>query len=437
MDGSALSRSWVSEDGSSSIIFPETMRWRQQKPMLKLRILRVSGLKDVNVDVMTSLAKGAPGLEVLDMSCTDITDMAIEAFVAWDTAWNLLPPDSPFARQKITLSAREMGRDPTVDYGPFYKRVTHLKHLNLSSCPFVTDTACTYLAHCVPQLEFLELGDIGSDMGDEGLVQLFGTTPLIRRVDLEDASDITDAVLSALTPHTSALHSTQGKIDLTTQPGQHLEHLVISNALNVTNAALLALIRSCKKLKVLECDNTHISGAVTKEFVKLARARQMEGAELVAVDCRGVGEALVKELAAAGETRPRKGFRHFDARFLGFVDARDEEDFTMGGHEVDDCDEMRVALKTFWSWQAVDTVQRLREKRRKMPSNSRRNTDPGVGVFGFRRSQGDEDDFGEGPSTTSNTARWLSQLTRTGSFSPTGSGSPTGLNDDDRSCILM
>jgi len=101
---------------------------------------------------------------------------------------------------------------------------------------------------------------------------------------------------------------------------------------------------------------------VLKEFVHVSRQRRAVNARIVAIDCRGINENIVKELSPV--TRPRLGFRRHDARKLNYLDARDdnEDELKVG---QDECDEDRVVVKTFYSWQTVDAVKAIRDKRRK------------------------------------------------------------------------
>lgn len=436
-----LARSWTSEECSVPITSQADVAMEQSDcSTSRLRVLRASGLKRLNEEVLSALGKGAPSLEVLDLSgARDLTDEAIEAFVMWDEVWDL--PSDASGQRKVELSVREMGLDPSIDVGPCFKRTTRLRHLNLSSCILLTDLACTHLAHCVPQLEFLELAGIGPELKDEGLVRLLATTPLLRRLDLEDASDITDVVLDVLMSSPPSEVIVRGVRDQPPPYGHNLTHLILSYAHNVTSGALLAFVRTCQYLTVLECDNTRISGAVLKEFVRLAKQRHLHGAEIVAVDCRAITEALVNDLASSGRTRARKGFRHYEARLLGFVDGRDGEDLgaagVVGRMDVDDCDDTRVAIKSFWSWQAVDVIRQAREKRRKL----RRNTDASVLGDVFRQAGILDDEveqlFGTGGAGPSSRPRWLTQWARS---SGSGSSSPSGVafaNDEDRGCIII
>jgi len=229
--------------------------------------------------------------------------------------------------------------------------------------------ACSNLAYAVPHLEFFEMAGIGEDLKGDGLVQLLETTPKIRRLDLEDASDITDSVLSAITP-INERPSLSCRQDGTSRPGHALEWLCVSHAGNISDDTFLALIHACSKLRVLEADNTRLSGNTLRKFVDLKRQHKTFNAKVAALDCRNMVESDVKELFSRGETRPRVGIKMFWARRLGYVDGKDElceEDLKVGS---DECDSAKVVVKSFYSWQTVDTVNSAREKRRRAGSRS-------------------------------------------------------------------
>lgn len=326
----------------------------------RLKELRLCGIRNINDTMMEILGEAAPYLEVLDLSyARQLHNSALEAFVACDAGGGL----QELGVVTIFVSPRDLGREPN-DSNKLRRRVTRLRHLSISFCYLITDEACANLAHSVPQLEFLEMAGIGAEIRDDGLVRLLNTTPFIRRLDLEDASNISDSVLAALTPSAS---TNVPPSDTTPEPGHALEQLLISYATHVTDDALRALIRGCPRLKCLEADNTQIGSAVLKEFVRLCRKRKLAGARAVVVDCRGISEPVVRELAVS--TRPRMGWRAHGARKLMYLDARDgRADELKAGQ--DECDEERVVLKSFYSWQTVDAVRTAREKRRK--ANSRR-----------------------------------------------------------------
>lgn len=158
-----------------------------------LRELRLSGLKRASEWALQSIACTFPALEVLDLSYSNgLTDPCFERFVEWH-------PDAIILEPRVQLSARDIGLDPA-DRTVHNRRITRLRHLNVSHCLSLTDRTCTHLSHAVPELEILELAGIGAAIEDAGLIRLLKTTPLIRKLDLEDASRITDDVLLAITP---------------------------------------------------------------------------------------------------------------------------------------------------------------------------------------------------------------------------------------------
>ncbi|KZV93747.1 RNI-like protein [Exidia glandulosa HHB12029] len=313
--------------------------------------LRLCGLKGLNAGMMHALARGAPLLEILDLSySTGLEDTDLEVFTSWqDDMENMATVDGVSPFQKVSLSAREMGYDPA-DTTRYFKRVMRLRHLNLSHCRLLSDAACGYLAYAVPLLEFFEIAGLGADLDDGGLIRFLRTTPVIRRIDLEDATDITDAVLEALTPVAEEPRSRRSVlIPPPPQPGQALEHLVLSSCARITSEAVIALIRACPHLRVLELDGTRAGGAAVREFVRQSRRRNIKGAEVNASDCRNLpGETLVRELSS--QTRHRRGWRAWEARRLRYADP-------------EECDESRVIFKSFWTWQAVDTERANRDKK--------------------------------------------------------------------------
>ncbi|KAI0316486.1 hypothetical protein OF83DRAFT_1060254 [Amylostereum chailletii] len=374
---------------------------------LSLKVLRLSGIKGITDSVMEAVGKAAPDLEVLDLSyCRDLHNSSVEAFIAC--------PEDGDPTGTILLSARQAGRDPN-EGRRYRRRITRLRHLSFSNCGLLTDHACSHLAHTVPNLEFLELASIGAELKDDGLIRLLETTPRLRKLDLEDAVDITDDVLDAITPLSPPEETNgTGVGKREGEPGHVLEHLVVSYAANLTNNAFVALIRGCPRLRVLEADSTRISGATTKEFTTVVRARKMQDAVVVAVDCRSVGESVAKELASA--TRPRLGWRAYEARKLAYLDGRDDEGLGVG---QDECDPARVVLKTFYGWQTVDAVAAARQKRRR----------------GRREANGSTSAGGGGEDGGVGRARWWAPGGRRSS----GTNSPSLLdtNNDRDGCIIM
>ena len=378
---------------------------------LLLKELRLSGVKYISDFTLQELGRAAPYLEVLDLSyCRNLHNSAIEAFIACDGC-----DEAQLGVDTILLSPRDLGRESN-DGGKLKRRVTRLRHLILSSCLLLTDTACSNLAHSVPNLEFFEMAGIGSDLKDAGLIRLLETTPHIRRLDLEDAIDISDAFLATITPppaDTSSRGNSGAPADDVKYTGYALQQLNVSYATRITDEAFLSLIRNCTKLTVLEADNTRMGTSVLKEFVRISRHRKAKNAKIVAVDCRGIHESLVKELSPM--TRPRLGWRAYGARKLGYLDARDDNEAELKIGQ-DECDEERVVLKTFYSWQTVDAVKAVREKRRKAAGASGRRVGSESSAIS---AEGEEVE----PITVARAARW---------WSPGGRRSPRGGAGQDR-----
>lgn len=403
-----------------------TMRRRE---LLKLEVLRLSGLKNINDAMMADLGQAAPFLEVLDLSYSrQLHDSAIDAFVALDEESHASMTPSV---ETVLVPGRDLGREAS-DSGPkmLRRRVTLLRHLNLSHCIMLTDFACANLTYSVPQLELLELAGIGPDLKDAGLIRLLQQTTFIRKLDLEDASEITDAVIRTVTPIAEGQDDSGTTTPTSKQPGHILQHLTISYATSVSDNALLSLIRYCKHLTTLEADNTRIGKNVLKEFVRVCRQRKVTNGRIVAIDCRGINENLVKELSPM--TRPRLGFRRYDARKLNYLDTMDdnEDELNVG---QDECDEARVVMKSFYSWQTVDAVKAVRDKRRKKMGRR-------VGSESSNGAGSEIEGGGGGGGRKTGYTRWWSPSGRRSRNSAANSGNVSPilpeLNGGD-SCVVM
>ena len=465
---------------------------------LRLRDLRISGLRRINDDVMEKMGRTCPELEVLDLSyAKDLHNSAVDAFVRWPEDWGVpSPPASPFSpsssppttgypfpspsswpslasfpasflsafeererreqgigpalkwnhhQESIQLTSRDAGRDPG-DPTKYRRRVTQLRHVNFSCCTLLTDIAASHLAHAVPRLEFFEMGGVGGEVREEGLIRLFKTTPWIRKVDLEDAADVGDALIEVLTPDPSSSDVVSPVLvdGPAPRPGHALEDLIISHATGINNESLLALVRRCTRLRVLEADGTRILPGTVKEFVKLSRERGMRDARLVTIDCRSVGDGATKEIFP--HIRPRAGWRAYGARKLGYLDSRDDEyaDIAaeVGGSEggrknadsvvMDECDPERVVVKTFYTWQVVDQVKAAKEKQAKASKGAGRGRGKGNRTSDDLGVRGVGGGVGGGARM-----RWWPGAGGGSRFA--GAGTPTILEprSDRDACVLM
>ncbi|SPO21189.1 uncharacterized protein UTRI_00666 [Ustilago trichophora] len=334
----------------------------------EFRELHASGVAGFDSATLAQLGRHWPNLEVLNLSyCSDINDAAIAAMVS--SEGDVVSEKGNF----VTLTPRQAGSQQ--DEEVVRRSFPHLRKLNLSACRALTDRACVSLSHAVPLLEVLELANVGPALKDTGLVKLFATTPQLQKLDLERATQITDAVLSALTPpesHAEAfglavpdrdtlMHATRPRGSLLNMArrsasrrryanhsasaaqedappsydedavaalipatGTHLTHLILSSAKHLTAEALLLLINRCPFLLHLEVDDTHADNEVATQFVQLARYRKVRNAYLSLVDCRSFSRDTYSHLShgdtVGGGVRPRRGSRGYVFRQFSYDD---------------------------------------------------------------------------------------------------------------------
>jgi F-box/leucine-rich repeat protein 2/20 len=221
---------------------------------------------------MDLLAGIMPNLQVLDLShCPTLKDQDILNFVNppsvdWEPAWRRLEITgrhrSRAGEDIAFLTEEESGQAAPVAWMNFTpRRVTRLKKLALSECTGLTDQACRYLAHAVPQLEVFEMAHADGNPGirSAGLVAMLSTCTKIRKVDLEGAVEIDEEVLSALTPRATNVKN---------EVGSCLEVLSIGFADDVSLDAMLQLVRRCPRLRQLDVDVSGLSKPDTYRNVR-------------------------------------------------------------------------------------------------------------------------------------------------------------------------
>lgn len=276
--------------------------------------------------LLQRLSWAAPNLEHLDIAQSrSITDDDIKelVFVPRDVylkAYRHRSDDSAV----VFLYPSEAG-EPADGYdchGLVPRRRTKLRHVRLSHCRSLTDTACKYLAHAAPNLEILELASIGNGLRDDGLVRLLNTCPKLRKIDLDGAGELTDSTTAALARSKTLTHLGLGFVNQATTDG------------------LLKIVRECPKIAHLRLDNTATNDLLVKEFVR----RQTKDSYISVVDCRTVSRNVVEALES--KTRPRSGWRGWAARPLGYQDGPKPK----SGR--DECCNLPV-LQSFWTWNRV------------------------------------------------------------------------------------
>ncbi|ODO11219.1 hypothetical protein I350_01823 [Cryptococcus amylolentus CBS 6273] len=293
----------------------------------RLRKLRMAGVNGTFPgDIWTILTDSGvlPGLEVLDLqNCPGLSE-------------------STFAPL--------LSSNPTA--------LSSLTHLNLSSTP-LTPSIFTHLTHLLLNLQILQVARIhrfyDPDDDDDGhaLAEMLKSMPKLRKVDLEDTagmSGVCDLVLKAMTPGKYAYEDVDGELVV----GMELEELNIGYG-DVTSEAVVDLIHGCKKLRVLDVDNTSVGNTVMRAFNRHTPSPSSSSSSsspshlrrLSLIDCRSITSQAYAPLSP--RTRPRQGWPGWQAVPFGYDPNGDE------------MEEEKVVLKTFWSWRRVAVPKGWRE----------------------------------------------------------------------------
>ncbi|GAA6000596.1 hypothetical protein JCM10207_004568 [Rhodosporidiobolus poonsookiae] len=347
-----------------------------------MRSIRAAGLSGMNGEVLVKLLERHPSLETFDVSCSSsLTDDDLRRAAEEPTP---APSRSPSPVTRRITSTRHQRTyhsyvlpPPAATPAPPKRRVyPSLRHLNLSSCDHLTSDGFAPLAGSLPNLEILELAGLGGFLRTDGLALLLSTCPKLRKLDLEDADAATDNAILALASFGDA---------------SQLTHLVISACPTVTDGAIFAVVLPCRKLRVLEADGTAISSATSSRFVKVAQKRLVSAHAAVDAE-HGAVDPLVKAKTPAvlsildnrvaarrlsrdvgiSTIRPRHGQRGAWTATVGFYHDGDSDD---GGSEagetatrkkgkkgvLEECDEGRVVVRSFYTSLAVDAANALRE----------------------------------------------------------------------------
>ncbi|OXG10617.1 hypothetical protein C366_06628 [Cryptococcus neoformans Tu401-1] len=265
-----------------------------------LRSIRAAGLLYSSNMLLLSIMERCHNLERLDLQgCHDVSDGMFENF-----------------------------HNYCIEYD---ECLSSLTHLNVSNTP-LTPAIFTFLNDHLPNLTHLEMANLSGvdnpDDDDDGyeLSRMLKSMPKLRKVDLEDTaglSGVSDMVLEALTPM-------EGDVGTT---GCELEELKIGYA-RASPGAIVDLIKGCKKLRVLELDNTEANNSVMREFL---RHSSHPCSRLSIIDCHNVTSTAYTEIAAS--TRARQGWEGWAAVPFGY-----DKDVEMAE---------KMVLKTFWGWKRV------------------------------------------------------------------------------------
>lgn len=330
-----------------------------KNPPPKLKDLRISALTEMSNDILVEVATKHPKLESLDLSFSPrLTDDAFKRI----------------AQERAFSSVRNLN----------LTGCTSLTSLSLSH--FVDHTTAP-AGSFLPCLKHLELSRLAPsfDAGEHLSPFLASIKPTLARLDLEDGVNLADPVLGSLNGSTM------------------LECVVLNSCARFTDRAILDIVRSCARLRVLEVDGTGVTDATAKEFVKLVHERRdsrrtalgtaaVEGTTCEDRDCdeglgptvlstldnRLTGRRLHRELGAS-LARPRTGYRgHWTGAAVGFYHDGNEpdeiaeaggaggsDDGAIGGwkQRLDECDARKIVVRSFYSHLEVDAANAARTAR--------------------------------------------------------------------------
>ncbi|KAJ4304459.1 hypothetical protein N0V88_002072 [Collariella sp. IMI 366227] len=307
----------------------------------KLANLNLTGLAAVNNATCKIVANSCPQLETFNVSwckhmdargirfvvqgCPKLKDLRageVRGFDNHDVAEAIFRTNN---LERLVLAGCEdltdeafqimmQGRDPEVDILTDRPVVSprKLRHLDISRCSQLTNTAVATLGHLVPDLEGLQLSGL-THLTDDALIPILASTPRLTHLELEDVADLTNTLLS------------QHLAKAPCAPG--LEHLSISYCENLGDAGVLPVVRACTALRSVYMDNTRVSDLVLAEAAAMVRERSSPtaghkllptvGLSLVVYDCPNITWTGVREVLNRNTEPPRPKKSAEDAKGKG------------------------------------------------------------------------------------------------------------------------
>ncbi|SCV72601.1 BQ2448_4138 [Microbotryum intermedium] len=264
----------VNLQGCSSISNSSLTFLLSRSPNLrKVNLLALSAVDDYTLEI---LGKSAKHLEDLNVSrCSTIHASSLYFITsplkrlgasrlhgASDRVLEVLLRQQT-TLETLDLSANHRISDQAFDLATSLVSLAGLRHLNLSSCPLLSDETLARLVDRVPHLQSLELAYNRHFGSNDALKKLLHSTPLLKRLDLEDSIALEDAALSGVA-NGHDLHN--------------LEWLILSGCTTLTEQCLANIARSqaLPRLKVLELDGTHIDEVSIATFVIRQRQKHLQ-----------------------------------------------------------------------------------------------------------------------------------------------------------------
>lgn len=264
-----------------------------------------------HLNVSWCLKVDTKGLKKIVKSCPNLKDLRAAEIKGFD--------DQEFLQELFTRNTLErlvvshcqdfdddslrvlvQGVDPEIDRLTDRAMVPPRKfrHLDLSKCTRLTDRGVQALAHHVPHLAGLQLSQCDG-LTDDALAGILESTCFLTHLDLEELDDLSNATLQTLSRSPCA---------------GTLQHLNISYCESLGDTGMLAVLKSCSRLRNVVMDNTRVSDLALTEAAAQLRARDRTvpsslpavGLRLVVFDCQNVTWTGVREVLSRN-TDPQRG----------------------------------------------------------------------------------------------------------------------------------
>lgn len=341
---------------------------------LNLRSLNVNRCRYLAAPALLDLAE-VEGLEELRVAgLSTLTDLILFTLIQHHGS-TLRILDASAGRVLLGLSSTEFG--PLGLAGTLSSRfpgftLSNLRLLNISSNRLLSDDALSHLRARLPSLTHLLLAHPGPLFHPPGLIALLSTAPQpqLTHLDLEHAVQMDDSIIPHL-PET-------------------LEVLILSSCVEITAQGWGEIVRRCGRLKALEADGTSMDEGFAREFVRLRAARAVEEAQgqaagagsapsgaLSLLDSRVITRGL--EPSLAGLVRPRMGQRGYWTTPLAYHDGEDEAGQVNRRGVLEECDESKVVVRSFYGHASIDGADKRRAKAvAKAKGGSRRRASDGA-----------------------------------------------------------
>ena len=282
--------------------------------------INLSGLNMLNNSAMKIIAQNCSRLEYLNVSwcthvdtkglqkvvraCPNLKDLRAAEIKGFNDREFLLDLFERNALERLIISdctefdddallTMIQGNEPEIDV--LTERVIvsprAFRHLDFSRCRNLTNKSVKQLAYSVPLLVGLRLSQCSS-LTDDALDAILESTPRITHLDLEELN-LTNNTLTSLAKSPCA---------------PHLKHLNVSYCEALGDVGMLAVLKSCPSLRMLEMDNTRVSDLSLTEAAAQVHERNRTvttgnpngkpklGLKLVVYDCQNVTWTGVREV---------------------------------------------------------------------------------------------------------------------------------------------